>query len=229
VLLLQMRRDRARLHGMRDVQVEYAVRDGASIAYEVFGSGPVDVVMDSSRCPIDLMWDLPQLADFLDAVGRVARVIAFDTRGIGASDPLPTTDGAAGIESLAADMLAVMDAAGCDRVSIMNLHVATHVVFFAATYPERVRSLIIGNLRSAYPELRGFSLEQRKASARWLATVRGLRADNPRVAHDPVLQQWWGRARRLGSSPGATAATWSSPPTLMSSRCWAVDVVSHAK
>jgi pimeloyl-ACP methyl ester carboxylesterase len=143
---------------MRVVQVEYAVRDGASIAYEVFGSGPVDLLMDSSRCPIDLMWDLPQLADFLDALGRVARVIAYDVRGSGASDPLPTTDGAAGLESLAADQLAVMDAAGCDRVSIMNLDVSTHFVFFAATYPERVRSLILGNLRSSYPELRGFSM-----------------------------------------------------------------------
>jgi class 3 adenylate cyclase len=190
---------------MRDVQVEYAVRDGASIAYEVFGSGPVDLVMTSSRCPIDLMWDLPQLADFLDALGRVARVIAYDARGSGSSDPLPTTDGAAGVESAAADQLAVMDAAGCDRVSILNLHANSHVVFFAATYPERVRSLIFGNLRPNYPELRGFSLEQRRKMARSLATVRGLRADNPRVAHDPVLQEWWGRAHRLGSSPEGTA------------------------
>jgi class 3 adenylate cyclase len=190
---------------MRDVEVEYAVRDGASIAYEVFGSGPVDLVMTSTRCPIDLMWDLPQLADFLDALGRVARVIAFDARGFGASDPLPTTDGVAGVESAATDQLAVMDAVGCDRVSVLNMHANSHVVFFAATYPDRVRSLIFGNLRANYRELRGFSLEQRKKMARSLGTVRGLRADNPRVAHDPVLQQWWGRAHRLGGSPEETA------------------------
>jgi class 3 adenylate cyclase/pimeloyl-ACP methyl ester carboxylesterase len=190
---------------MRDVEVDYAVRDGASIAYEVFGNGPVDLVTTSSRFPIDLMWDLPQLADFLDSLGQVARVIAYDARGTGASDPLRSVDGAAGIESMAADMLAVLDAAGCDRVSIMNLHTISHAVFFAATYPERVRSLILGNLRPNYPELRGFSLEQRKKMARSLATARGLRSDNPRVAHDPALQRWWGRARRLGSSPEETA------------------------
>jgi class 3 adenylate cyclase len=190
---------------MRDVQVEYAVREGASIAYEVFGSGPVDLVMNPVRYPIDLMWDLGQLADFLDALGQVARVIAYDARGYGASDPMPTTDGAAGIESAAADQLAVMDAVGCDRVSILNTYANTHVLFFAATYPERVRSLIIGNLRPAFPELRGFSTEQRKKLARVLATVRGLRADNPRVAHDPVLQRWWERSHRLGSSPEETA------------------------
>jgi class 3 adenylate cyclase len=190
---------------MRDIQVDYAVRDGASIAYEVFGSGPVDLVMCGSRYPIDLTWDLPQLADFMDALGQVARVIAYDTRGFGASDPLPTTDGAAGIESAAADQLAVMEAVGCDRVSIMNNNSNTHVLFFAATYPERVRSLVLGHLRPSYPELRGFTKDQRRKMARKLATLQGLRADNPRVAHDPVLQRWWERAHRLGSSPEETA------------------------
>jgi hypothetical protein len=66
---------------MREVQVEYAVRDGASIAYEVFGSGPVDLVTNQSRYPIDLMWDLPQLADFMDALGQVARVIDASVGG----------------------------------------------------------------------------------------------------------------------------------------------------
>ena len=96
----------ARLTGVRDVEVQYAVRDGASIAYEVFGNGPVDLALHSSRFPIDLMWDLPQLAEFLDALGRMARVVVWDQRGCGASDPLPTTDGAAGMESAAADSLA---------------------------------------------------------------------------------------------------------------------------
>ena len=87
----------------------------------------------------------------------------------------------------------------------MNLYSGPNEVFFAATYPDRVRSLIIFHLRTSYPELRGYSEDQRKKMARALATTRGLRADNPRVAHDPVLQQWWGRARRLGTSPEATA------------------------
>jgi class 3 adenylate cyclase len=190
---------------VREVQVEFAVRDGASIAYEVFGGGPIDLATQSSRFPIDLMWDLPQLAEFMDALGHVARVIAYDQRGFGASDPLPTTDGAAAAESAAADLLAVLDAAGCDRVSVLNLYGSAQTAFFAATYPERVRSLILANLRPAYPELRGSSTEQRKKMARALATSRGLRSDNPRVAHDPALQRWWERARRLGCSPQETA------------------------
>jgi len=62
---------------MWDVEVKYAVRDGGRIAYEVFGSGPIDLVFNTyGTCPIDLIWDLPQLARFMDVLGGVARVIA---------------------------------------------------------------------------------------------------------------------------------------------------------
>jgi class 3 adenylate cyclase len=189
---------------VRDVEVEYAVRDGASIAYEIFGSGPFDLVMISNRFPVDLMWDLPQLADFLDDLGTMGRVIAFDNRGSGASDPLPTTDSVAATESSAADCLAVMDAAGCERATIVQFYSGTTALWFAATYPERVRAMIISHIRTTFPEMRGFTTEQRKKMARALSTTRGLRSDNPRVAHDPVLQRWWGRARRA-TSPEATA------------------------
>jgi len=190
---------------VRDVEVEYVVRDGASIAYSVFGNGPVDLAVHTARYPIDLMWDLPQLADFMDSLGRMARVIVWDPRGIGASDPMPTLEGATAMESVAADSLAVLDAVGSDRPILMNTNGGHQAAFLAATYPERVRSLILAHLRSAFPELRGYSTEQRRKMARALATTRGLRSDNPRVAHDPVLQRWWGRARRLASSPDGTA------------------------
>ena len=198
-------RKRIRLPVVRDIDVEYAVRDGASIAFEIFGSGPVDLLIQQTLFPIDLMWDLPQLADFMDALGRVARVIAYDPRGHGASDPLPTTDGAAGTESSADDMLAVLDAAGTDRVTIFDMTLGTTALSFAATYPERVRSLIFAQMRSSFPEYRSFSSAQRHKMARALATTRSLRSSNPRVAHDPVLQRWWVRARRLESSPAERA------------------------
>jgi class 3 adenylate cyclase len=191
---------------VRDVEVEFVVRDGVRLAYEVFGNGPIDlVVATGGRFPIDLMWDLPQLAEFMDALGSMARVIAYDGRGHGASDPIATTDGAAGMEEAAASLLAVVDAVGSDRVAFLDFAHGAAPVFLTVTYPERVRSLILSNLRSSFPELRGFSLEQRKKMAEALSTTRGLRSDNPRVAHDPELQRWWGRARRLVSSPAETA------------------------
>jgi class 3 adenylate cyclase len=192
---------------VREVEVEFAVRDGASIAYEVFGSGPVDIVLAAGMTtPIDLMWELPQLAAFLDALGEVGRVIAYDARGFGASDSLPTTDGAAGIENQAADFLAVLDAAGSTRATICSVLAASSFeLAFAATYPERVRSIILSNFRPSFPEMRGLKLERRLAIARWLASPAGLKFFNPRVAHDPVLRRWWGRAHRLGGSPERVA------------------------
>ncbi len=157
-------------------------------------------------CPIDLMWDLPQLAHFMEALGAVARVIAYDERGNGASDPLPMT-GVAGVESAASDWLAVLDAVGCDRATTFAFSLTGVHIFVAATYPERVRSLIGANIRSSFPEMRQQTWEQRKSFAVWYGTTNGLSTFNPRVAHDPVLQKWWGRARRLASSPEEFART----------------------
>ena len=194
---------------MREVEVRYLVRDGARIAYEVFGSGPVDllVVRGGAQFPIDLMWELRQLAEFMDGLGAWARVIVYDSRGTGASDPLPTSDGAAGLESGAADILAVLEAAGSERPSILDLGYGSFAVFMAATYPERVRSIILTNLRSSFPQLGVLTSEQRIETAAWLATVSALQAYNPRVSHDPELQRWWGRAHRLNASPQVLART----------------------
>ena len=63
---------------MRDAEVRYAERDGKCVAYEVFGTGPVDLILGQQVCPIDLIWDLPQLASFMEALGGFARVIVFD-------------------------------------------------------------------------------------------------------------------------------------------------------
>jgi class 3 adenylate cyclase/pimeloyl-ACP methyl ester carboxylesterase len=193
---------------VQDVEVKYLERDGARIAYEVFGDGPIDLVVSMyGICPIDLMWDLPQFAHFMDALGAAARVIAYDERGNGASDPLPTTDGVAGVESAASDWLAVLDTVGSDRASILSFSLTGMQIFAAATYPERVRSIIGANLRSSFPEMRDQTWEQRKAFAVWYGSTSGLMTFNPRVAHDPILQRWWGRAHRLGSSPEEFAQT----------------------
>jgi len=182
-------------------EVKYLVRDGARIAYGVFGSGPIDLVVNLyGTCPIDLMWDLPQLAQFMDTLGSHARVIAYDHRGSGASDPLRTTDGAAGVESATADLLAVLDTTGADRPSLLDFNLSG-LVFAAVTHPDRVHSIVGANLRSSYPEVRGMTSEQLKDFAVWNGSTKGLEALNPRVAHDPVVQRWWGRAHRLSASP----------------------------
>jgi class 3 adenylate cyclase len=188
-----------------DTEVRYAERDGDYLAYSVFGDGPVDLAVTQNRFPIDLMWELPQLASFMESLGRIARVIVWDPRGFGASDQLGDARAYTN-ETAAEDRRAVLDAADSKRPTLLDLSGTSGSVLFAATYPERVRSLILVSLRETYAELRSLSLEQRKKLALRLKSPDGLRIENPRVAHDPVLQRWWARAGRLGSSPGQLAA-----------------------
>jgi class 3 adenylate cyclase len=180
-----------------DVEVRYAVRpDGKNIAFEVFGSGPCDVVVSKDSFPIDLMWDLPQLGAFMETLGGFARVIVFDSLGSGASDPISDME-AAGVESVGADGLAVLDAVGSRHATHLDLSFGANAVWFAATYPQRTRSLILNNLRPSFPEIRGFSAEQLRRVAEARTTTQSLQWEAPRLAHDPTLRQWWGRARRL--------------------------------
>jgi class 3 adenylate cyclase len=187
---------------MQGVDVRYAERDGKCLAFEVFGDGPCDVLVHQVCYPIDLTWDLPQLATFMQTLGGFARVIAFDSRGEGASDPI-SDPGAATLEGWCDDTLAVLDAAGADRVTCFDMTTGVGGVILAATYPDRVRSLIVTHLRTSVPETRHMSPEFLKAAARAYVGVESLEALNPRVAHDPVLRDWWGRARRLLLSPEA--------------------------
>jgi class 3 adenylate cyclase len=187
---------------VRDVEVRYAEHDGKCLAYEVFGEGPTDLLVQQVCYPIDLTWDLPQLSDFMDSLGECARVIAFDSRGEGASDPIDDP-GAATLEAWCDDAFAVLDAAGADRVTVFDMSFGVGGVMLAATYPDRVRSLILTHLRTSNPETRDMSESDLRQVARTFCSVEDLEALNPRVAHDPVLRRWWGRTRRLLLSPEA--------------------------
>jgi len=189
---------------MRDAEVRFAEHDGVYLAYTVFGEGPVDLAVTGTRFPIDLMWDLPQLAAFMDALGRMARVIVWDPRGHGASDPI-ISDRDARFEVFNDDVHAVLEAAGSDRVTVFEMDAGPYCMNYAASHPERVRSLILVNLRPSLPGLRQLSPRQRKKLAIRLRSPERLQLENPRAAHDPVVQRWWGHAVRLGNTPEGTA------------------------
>ena len=100
---------------VRHAEVRYAERDGDYLAFTVFGDGPIDLAVPQSRVPIDLMWEWPQLATFMETLGRMARVITYDVRGFGASDPVldPTV---ASAEGFADDIRTVLHAADSRRI-----------------------------------------------------------------------------------------------------------------
>jgi pimeloyl-ACP methyl ester carboxylesterase len=182
-----------------ETDVRWADFEGKSIAYEVFGAGPIDLLMVQQWAPIDLLWELPQLASFLDKLGSMARVITFDTLGSGASDRV-TFRPSATVEGFTDTSVTVLDAADSVRAVVFDTTNGLSGATFAATFPQRVESAILVNLRTSFPELRAMTAEQRERLARALHGVRSLEVGNPRAAHDPVLRQWWARAGRLRST-----------------------------
>jgi pimeloyl-ACP methyl ester carboxylesterase len=105
--------------GVWDAEVRYAKHGHVHLAFSVFGDGRHDLAISNWRYPIDLMWELPQLADFMTALRGMARVIVFDPRGCGASDS-HLDPGASTIEEVADDLLAVLDAADCERITLFD-------------------------------------------------------------------------------------------------------------
>src|SRR5205085_9658693 len=94
----------------------------------------------------ELQWKMPGFGGFLNLLGTFARLIRFDKRGTGMSDPV---SGAPTLETRMDDLRAVMDAAGSRRAAFYGLSEgAAMAILFAATYPERTAALVV---RSAFP------------------------------------------------------------------------------
>jgi class 3 adenylate cyclase len=123
-------------------ETRYARSGEVGIAYQVFGEGELDLVLAFPFLShLDLIWENPLLSHFLRRLGSFARVIAFDRRGVGLSDPVPRP---ATLEERMDDVRAVMDAAGSERAALLGMSEgATMCMLFAATYPERTSALVL--------------------------------------------------------------------------------------
>jgi pimeloyl-ACP methyl ester carboxylesterase len=123
-------------------QTRYARCGDASIAYQVVGDGPVDLVIAPGWLSnLDLLWVDPGWVRFITGLASFARVILYDARGCGLSDPI---DRAQPLESRADDLLAVLDAAGSAQTAIFGLSMGGPLaVMLAASRPERVKALVL--------------------------------------------------------------------------------------
>jgi pimeloyl-ACP methyl ester carboxylesterase len=187
----------------------YATTSGGRIGYRVVGAGPPDLLATNPPfLPVDLMWDEPRLARFLNGLSSFSRHIWFDHRGTGSSDPIAPVEGRL-IESVVYDMIAVLDELGCERVIVLGASASQAALQFATSHPERTSALVLINPRARfrwaddYPE--GFSDEEVDAV---LATVRDrwgtgeiLSLWAPSAAGDTRFTRWLARCERLSMPP----------------------------
>jgi class 3 adenylate cyclase len=123
-------------------QTQYVERDGISIAYQVVGDGPVDLLISPGFVThLDLQWTDPGVSRFLTRLASFARLIIYDKPGTGLSDPIPQLPT---LEERVADIEAVLDAAGSQRAVLLGISEGGPTsVLLAAMRPERIISLIL--------------------------------------------------------------------------------------
>ncbi len=181
--------------------------DGDSyIAYQVLGDGEHDVLyVPTAVHPIDLMWDDPVRARGLRRLALTNRLIACDLIGVGSSDPVLFNDMPA-MQAWGDGLRVVLDAAGSEQASIFAMAEAgLPVMLFAASHPERVRSLVLwaGYARFARTDDYPFGMPElalrRYLDSFWEVVGTGNLIDRwaPSRADEVWFREWWGRGERL--------------------------------
>ncbi len=191
----------------------YARSGGSHVAYQVIGDGPRDVVLVLDwTSHLEVLWEQAFVEDFLTSLTRFARILWFDMRGVGLSDRVGDDVPA---EEWMEDVGAVMDAAGSEEATLIaHGHAAQMALMFAATYPNRVISLVLinGFARLARaddypagmpPEAHGRLMKgvQEHWGTGAMASVLA-----PSVAGRQGVQDWYGRVERYAASPGTALA-----------------------
>jgi pimeloyl-ACP methyl ester carboxylesterase len=121
--------------------IRYAMSDGVHIAYTVFGEGPDLVLAPGFISHQEVAWEQAAVAETFGRLGSFRRVISFDKRGVGLSDP---ADHPPTLEECIDDLRAVMDAANSQQADLFGISEGgAMAALFAATHPDRTRSLVI--------------------------------------------------------------------------------------
>jgi class 3 adenylate cyclase len=196
-------------------ETRYVSVSGAQVAYQVAGSGPEDLVYCYALGGhTDLNWQVPILAELLRRLIGVRRLVAYDRRGSGASDPvllnaIPTW------EEHAEDMTAVLDAVGSERTAVMAIEETGPIaILFAAMHPERVSHLILVSTCARYLEAEdypiGVSSDAVDALVALIAASWGsedfLRLMFPSYADDAEVIAPYARILRASATPRSAAA-----------------------
>ena len=200
---------------MKMPQTRYAKSGELSIAYQVVGDGPIDLLIAPGWISnVELGWEHPRVARCYERLASFSRLILFDKRGTGLSDRVasgrPPT-----IEERTDDIRAVLDAVGSERAALFGISEGGNMsIVFAATYPRRTIALITHSVFAKriwspdYPWAP--TPEERNAWLDGIAVRWGGEADLrqliPSVADDQPTREWFSRMSRHSVSPSAAVA-----------------------
>jgi pimeloyl-ACP methyl ester carboxylesterase/class 3 adenylate cyclase len=186
-------------------ETRYAKSGKIHIAYQVFGKGPIDIILVPGFVShIENYWDEPNFARWLRRLGRFSRVVMFDKRGTGLSDAvtdLPSMD------ERMDDVRAVLDAVNIETATLFGISEGGSLAaLFAGTHPKRCRALV---LYGSFPRF-SFWIRDDQALKDLLeyidrdwGTGKNLPMFAPSRQDDAVFKRWWGRFERLGASPAS--------------------------
>lgn len=194
-------------------ETRYADSNGVSIAYQVVGDGPIDVVMvPGFGSHLEQAWDLPRLAHFYHRMSSFSRLILLDKRGTGLSDRV-SLDALPGIEQRKDDLKAVMDEVGIECASLIgHSDGGPLAMLFAATYPGRVENLVLINTYSkrvsSADHAPALSPEFYEGFATQVAEHWGepIAVDLLAPGADAEFKRWWAASLRGSMSPAAARA-----------------------
>ena len=194
---------------MKTPRTRYARHGDVSIAYQVVGGGPPDLVFIPSWCSnLEVLWDEPRFCRMIERLSSFARVILFDRRGSGLSDRIAPGP----LETQIDDVRAVMRAAGARRAAVWaETEGAAMAALFAASHPELVNALA---LFTPIPRVVAAPdwpwAADPAARDDWIRDVHNRWGDGeyvcfiaPSLSGDDDFREWAGRLERHAVSPGA--------------------------
>ena len=194
-------------------ETKYARSGDVHLAYQVFGDGPVDLVLVRGfMSHVELVWEHEPHVRALRAFASFARVITFDRRGSGLSDPVADPPS---LEQRMDDLRAVMDAAGSERAALLGTSEGVSMcLLFAATYPERVQALVSWGGMARTTEASDYPIGTPaeallESGAEFLIPYwgegSGMEVSIPSRADDPAVRAFYCRWERASASPGQLA------------------------
>jgi pimeloyl-ACP methyl ester carboxylesterase len=196
-------------------ETRYARCGELHIAYQALGNGPPDLVFIPGWAGnLELQWEEPRIARFLQDLASSSRLLMFDKRGVGLSDPVSLGE-LPSLEQWADDVVAVMDDAGSDRAAVVAVGPGGPMAMvFAATRPDRTAALVLVNSAARarrapdYPWGVPAAVEERLQASPAYPTgaMDYIEAFfGPEDAANERFLAWYRRYARMASSPGTWA------------------------